>query len=208
MKTETQQDHEVRIVSLANLHAMCSFLSSLTYKFQIEKVTRSRVHVSHIRPGFDSQGYQTEDIFVVAVFPCYPSTWAGDEENPRVVLDIMRVLYEDTDRDYDAGQYFEPLLDCPALWRMNSDSPDWKTRRQWEKEKGRNFSYPKKGSMVYDALPSILREYVDLREVPPPQNYTYYGLAPDGYNPETVNEEMEDLLEGFVHVYMRRSRKG
>lgn len=201
MKTETQSDDEVRIIALANLRAMTEYVSTVSHRFRIEKVTRSRVHVSYTGPYFDSQGYEGQDVFVVAVFPCYPSPWPGDSENPRVVLDIMRILHEDEKRDYDAGQYFEPLLDCPNLWRALADSTEWKTRRAWEKEKGRVYSYPQKGSMVYDALPTILREYVDRREGTDP-----LGTGHDWKT--SADESLEEMLEGFVHVYMRRSRKG
>lgn len=120
MKTETQQDSEVRIVALANLRAMCEYISSpMTHRFKIEKVTRSRVHVSYTGPYFDEFGYEGNDVHVVAVFPCYPSAYSvphhshtliledgteedvtlDDTKNPRVVLDILRILYEDEERD-------------------------------------------------------------------------------------------------------------
>lgn len=73
MKTETQSDDEVRIIALANLRAMTEYVSTVSHRFRIEKVTRSRVHVSYTGPYFDSQGYEGQDVFVVAVFPCYPS---------------------------------------------------------------------------------------------------------------------------------------
>ena len=121
----TQQDTKVRLVALDNLEAMCKHVSGWSHTYSVVKVSRSRVHVEYSNP--DEYGHQSP---MVAVFPCYPSPWGDDAENPRVVLDMMRVV-NDTE-DGEGWQYFTPLLDCPELFRSNADSNDWDTRAGWE----------------------------------------------------------------------------
>lgn len=64
---KTQFDCEIRVVSLANLEAMCAHVSGFCHRFKVEKVTRSRVHVSYSNP--DEYGSESP---MIAVFPCYP----------------------------------------------------------------------------------------------------------------------------------------
>lgn len=112
----TQYDHEVRVVSLSNLEAMCAHVSGfMCHTFKVEKVTRSRVHVS----------YSNEDEYartapMVAVFPCYPGF---ESDNPNIILDFTRVLYDNWN-GY-GWQAFTVLLDCPTLWR-DPISKKWK----------------------------------------------------------------------------------
>lgn len=110
-----QADQQTRVVALSNLEAMCERVSGcMCHQFTVEKVTRSRVHVS----------YSNEDEWavehpMVAVFPCYPAPFGNE---CYVVLDILRVLYDNWDGE--GWQAFQVLLDCPKLWRNPVDN-DW-----------------------------------------------------------------------------------
>jgi len=60
---------------------------------------------------------------MTAVFPSYPSAFDWDN-NPAVVLEYLRILHDNLDRD--GWQAFEPLCDCPQLFR--APSGQWETR--------------------------------------------------------------------------------
>jgi hypothetical protein len=107
----TQSDDKVRVVARANLDAMCKYTSGMCHRYWIEKVTRSRVHV-----GYSNPDEYANEAPVYAVFPCYPSAWPDDKDNPHVVLECIR-LYGGRGDEYDPIQSFMLLLDCPQLWR-------------------------------------------------------------------------------------------
>lgn len=119
----TQQDTSVRMVALSNLKAMCERVSgSMCHHFTVSRVTANRVHVT----------YSNEDEYAVehpmtAVFPCYPSAWLEDKDNPRVVLDILRVLHDNWHGE--GWQAFSILLDCPTLWHDGTEK-DWQSHRE------------------------------------------------------------------------------
>lgn len=117
---KTQSDQKVRVVSLYNLLAMCKEVSGTCHTFAVVKVSRSRVHVEYSNPDEYGNGHP-----MVAVYPCYPSVWAGDEDNPRVVLDMLRVIGDS--RDGEGWQAFGPLMDCSQLWRGQDGA--WQTER-------------------------------------------------------------------------------
>ena len=107
---QTQQDHSVRIVALVNLQAMCESLSGVSHRFWVEKMTRSRVWVGYSNP--DEHGAEHP---MYAVYPAFPSLWPEDQENPRVVLDAMRIVNDQWDGE--GWQAFMPLHECPVLFR-------------------------------------------------------------------------------------------
>lgn len=121
---ETQQDHNVRVVALTNLRAMCKRVSGFCHRFEVEKVTRTRCYVSYSNP--DEYGHESP---MIAVFPIYPSGWPDDAENPRVVLEILTVQRDNWHGE--GWQAFSPLLDCPVLYRatMHDDCP-WETAEE------------------------------------------------------------------------------
>lgn len=126
---KTQFDWKRRVVSLENLNAMCDHISGMAHRYWVESVSRSRVRVGYSDP--DEWGNERP---IYAVFPCYPT---GDQ--PAVVLDIMRVL---NNAPYHEGwQCFQPLLDCPTLWRDPTDMK-WRTHRQI-RENGRDYNQEK-----------------------------------------------------------------
>ena len=124
----TQQDSRVRVVALDNLEAMCSRVSGMCHRFEVTKVSRSRVHVTYSNP--DEYG---ADHPMIAVFPCYPSGFQGDEDNPRVILDYLRVIHDSWDGE--GWQAFEALRDCPTLWRSSPEATDWQTEDEIEASK-------------------------------------------------------------------------
>lgn len=112
---KTQFDHQRRVVSLENLHAMCQRASGVVcHQFRVESVSRSRVHVSYS----NESEYGTPNP-MVAVFPCYPS-----HDQPAVVVDILRVINDTWDGE--GWQAFHPLIDCPVLWR-DPVTQEWAT---------------------------------------------------------------------------------
>ena len=117
----TQQDHRVRVVALANLIALCERASGTCHRFEVSKVTRSRVHVTYSNP--DEYGYERP---VTAVFPCYPSTWQGDEQNPRVILgEMLRTIGGTDSEDW---QYFDPIVAGLPLYRDGGMTSSWRNR--------------------------------------------------------------------------------
>jgi hypothetical protein len=118
---ETQQDTKIRMVALVNLRAMCERISGVCHRWQVTSVSRSRVHVEYSNP--DEYGSERP---VTAVFPCYPSGFADDKDNPRVVLDALRYF---GGRDSEDWQAFFQLYDCPVLWRRGEGEP-WRTEQE------------------------------------------------------------------------------
>ena len=117
---ETQQDYSVRVVALTNLRAMCERVSGMCHRFEIEKVSRTRCYVSYSNP--DEYGHESP---MIAVFPIYPSGWAEDAENPRVVLEILTVQRDNWHGE--GWQAFSELLDCPELFRSENG---WETEAE------------------------------------------------------------------------------
>lgn len=116
---KTQFDHSKRVVSLENLRAMCKHASGMCHRYEVSKITRSRVHVKYSNP--DEWGYSHP---MTAVFPCYPGGF--DNDNPDIVLDLVRVLGDNWDGE--GWQAFQILLDCPQLFR--SHALKWETREE------------------------------------------------------------------------------
>jgi hypothetical protein len=116
---KTQSDHKVRVVSIENLRAMCERVSGVCHRYWVESVGRSRVKVGYSNPN----EYGTESP-MFAVFPSYPSGFAGDQDNPCVVLEFLNVLHDNWDGE--GWQAFDALRDCPKLWRSPEDST-WST---------------------------------------------------------------------------------
>lgn len=120
----TQSDSKVRVVHLSNLKAMCARVSWVCHRYWVKKVSRSRVHVCYSNPD----EYGSEHV-MTAVFPCYPNGFADNEDNPNIVLDILRVF---NDNWHGEGwQAFDTLLDCPTLWRDPSTN-EWATKEEIE----------------------------------------------------------------------------
>lgn len=114
---KTQQDSKVRMVALENLKAMCKRVSGVCHRYSVTKVSRSRVHVEYSNP--DEYGHEHP---MTAVFPCYPSGFGDDAENPRVILEYLRIMNDNWDGE--GWQAFEILRDCPVLWR-NPEGNVW-----------------------------------------------------------------------------------
>lgn len=122
----TQQDHNVRVVALENLRAMCERVSGHCHRFEITGVSKTAVRVTYSNPN----EYGTEYPMTM-ILRAYPSDWPGDEENPRVILEEGRVIH---DNDGEGWQSFGTILDCPQLWRASVDGA-WFTREEIEEAK-------------------------------------------------------------------------
>jgi len=117
----TQMDYEIRTVGLSNLEAMCERVSgTMCHKYHVVKVTANRVHVQYSNEDEYATPYP-----MIAVMPCFPCD-DRDKEARAVVLTIMNVLHDNCDGE--GWQSFQPLLDCPELYRSGPDSADWRTR--------------------------------------------------------------------------------
>jgi len=105
---KTQQDNPVRMLALDNLRAMCEHVSGTCHRYWIEKVSRSRVHVGYSNP--DEYGHENE---MYLVLPSFPSPWPEDKDNPRVLVEPMRVINDTWDGE--GHQAFDSLWDHYAV---------------------------------------------------------------------------------------------
>lgn len=101
---KTQQDNPVRMLALDNLRAMCEHVSGTCHRYWIEKVSRSRVHVGYSNPD----EWANENPMYI-VLPSFPSLWPEDKDNPRVLVEPMRVINDTWDGE--GHQAFDPLWD-------------------------------------------------------------------------------------------------
>ena len=118
----TQQDYKVRVVALENLRAMCERASGMSHRYYVESFSRSAVRLTYSNPN----EYGTERPMTM-ILRAWPSDFAGDKENPRVILEPGRVIH-DTE-DGEGWQSFSPVLDGPELWREGL-SGVWGTREE------------------------------------------------------------------------------
>ncbi len=111
---KTQQDSPVRMLALDNLRAMCETASGMCHRYWIEKVSRSRVHI-----GYSNPDEWANENPMYAVLPCFPSSWQQDRGNPRVLVEIMRVINDTWDGE--GWQAFDPLWDQYATRGTGDD---------------------------------------------------------------------------------------
>ena len=122
-----QSDNPARVVTLANLRAMCDRASGMCHRFWVESYSANRVKVGYSNPD----EYVTDNP-TYAIFPAWVDGAFG-EKTLYVVLGHMIAVVNDPDGLND--QYFCPVTDCPTLWRSNPDTDDWKTREEIEAAK-------------------------------------------------------------------------
>lgn len=117
---KTQFDHNQRVVSLANLEAMCDRVSGTCHRYQVVKVTTNRVHVEYSNPD-----EYANDRPMLAVLPCWPADF-NDKDNRAVALTILRVVGDSWDGE--GWQAFDTVFDCRPLYRHCADaSAPWQT---------------------------------------------------------------------------------
>lgn len=119
----TQQDTKVRIVTLRNLEAMCARQSGVCHRYWAERRGKTRVRVGYSNP--DEYGFEHP---MYAEYPCYRSDLLDDRDNPRVVLEISRVIHDSWSGE--GWQAFDILASCPELFR--DESGNWATRQEIE----------------------------------------------------------------------------
>lgn len=117
-----QLDHRIRVVSVANLRAMCVRASGMVHRYWVEKVSRSRLWVGYSNPDEWAAEHP-----MFAIFPCYPNSAAGDggRENLVAVLDFLRVVNDTWEGE--GWQAFTPLIDCVQLW-YNPEMDKWASK--------------------------------------------------------------------------------
>jgi hypothetical protein len=120
---KTQFDSSIRVVALSNLEAMAKRVSGTCHKFHVSRVTKTRAYVEYSNP--DEYGAPRP---MEAVFPAWP-----EFEGTVIALSILRVRGDKWDGE--GRQAFQPLIDCPQLWRSSPDSDDWRTRQEIEQAK-------------------------------------------------------------------------
>lgn len=186
---ETQQDTKVRMIALANLRAMCKRVSGVAHRFEVTKVTRSRVHVTYTNP--DEYGRERP---VTAVYPCYPSKWTDDAENPRVTLDALRHFGGTDSEDWQA---FTALTDAPTLWR-DPDRIEWRTHAE----------IMKKGNLVGDtnADNCVVCDLLVASRFKPEMTVQYTSFASSGWSDATVKKDNGDHVLLYVKLGTRSVR--
>lgn len=128
----TSFDSNVRIVSLANLTAMCERLSGTCHRFTVEQNSAARVRVNYSNP--DEYGNAHPVAAEFALLPLY------GKENPAVVLSALRYI---GCKDYEE-QAFDQLYDMEQLWPYKTGwateyeilvekYPAWKATSTWDK---------------------------------------------------------------------------
>lgn len=120
-----QFDNRHRIVSLANLDAMCKRAGGvMCHSYKMDDPTATRVRV----------WYSNEDEWagahpICADFPLVP-IFGG----VGVLMEFVYVSKGKGDGSWhgEEWQAFTPLMDCPELFRVSSDSDVWETREAIE----------------------------------------------------------------------------
>lgn len=116
-----QFDHKIRVVSLANLKAMCERVSGMCHRYSVTKVSKGYVSVQYSNP--DEYGAETP---MVALFPVW-SRYGKDESELGVILEIHKVQFNNWSGE--GWQAFQSLIDCPVLWRDTKDGA-WLTTEE------------------------------------------------------------------------------
>lgn len=114
---KTQSDSRVRMVGLANLAAMCKYVSGVCHRFWMDKPSKSArfVRVTYSNP--DEYG---KDRPVTALYPLVRDCH-GKGEHTAILL-IHSVINASDSEDW---QYFSAVEDCASLWR-DPASNEWK----------------------------------------------------------------------------------
>jgi len=99
-------DHSARVISLANLKAMCARVSDWRHYYSIIKQTKTAVHVEY--SSLDSYGPKDP---IIAMFPTFAYV-----DITGVVFTANKTSYEPEEDCWLGHKYFSPLRDCPILY--------------------------------------------------------------------------------------------
>ena len=137
----SQFDHRIRVVSLANLHAMCARVSGTCHTFTVDDPAvhpapsgdALSVRVTYSNP---TEYGTPEPISIV-----FPVVYIYGPDSPAVILEGIDWLDDYIDPD-DVGldgmfQAFWTVTACPQLFASTPDASDWMTREEWDTEKER-----------------------------------------------------------------------
>jgi hypothetical protein len=114
-----QQDHKLRVVALSNLEAMCKRMSGVCHRFSVSRVTENRAYIEYSNP--DEYGHASP---MTASFPA----WHYSTDHCVVALEILKVTKDNWQGE--GWQAFQPLLDCPELYRSSPEATDWQTHKE------------------------------------------------------------------------------
>lgn len=114
---KTQSDSRVRMVGLANLAAMCEYVSGVCHRFTMDEPSKSArfVRVTYSNP--DEYG---SDRPVTALYPLVRDCHGKGEHT--ALLMIHSVINASDSEDWQA---FGAVEDCASLWR-DPVSGEWK----------------------------------------------------------------------------------
>lgn len=113
-------DWQQRVVSLANLEAMCEHITERysARRWSVDRVTAAFAYVSFSNP--DEYGHAHP---ITMQFPVYWGRSIGKiEPVAHVVLDAIHYMHDPEDIGHDFA--FMPLKECPKLWR-NPETEEW-----------------------------------------------------------------------------------
>lgn len=135
MDTRIQYDAQARIVALSNLEAMCERQSGMCHRFWVE-TTRAgkyaRLYYSNPNEYGSDRPFYAELPIVGNV-----SGSVNHEGCQLVMLDTVgwgRIVGAGDSWGGEEWQAFQPILDCPQLWR-DPNSGKWQTRTEIETAK-------------------------------------------------------------------------
>ncbi len=124
-----QSDSKVRIVSLSNFEAMLKRISGVCHRFTVEDLTEKFCYVEYSNPN----EYGSENP-MRAVYPVMPK-WGryleslGWKDCERIILDMVHI--QNDSHHGEGWQAFEPIKDCPELFRVNGGQ--WESKEEIEK---------------------------------------------------------------------------
>lgn len=127
-KLRTQGDFKQRVVTLANLLAMCEAGSGITHMFYpAGDASEHRVSVGYSNP--DEYGHDAPVFFYL---PSWPNPF--ERENPYVALTVTHSTGgRDTFDKEAAFQSFDAaVLSADELFRSGEYTSDWNTREEWD----------------------------------------------------------------------------
>lgn len=127
----SQGDHKVRVVTLANLLAMCENASGIVHTYEVVGAPSAyRVSVVYSNP--DEYG---NEVHVLFRLPVYPNDF--EPRNPFVVMVVASAVGGRNTFDREAAwQTFDAaVLSGPELFRTAPRSNDWRTREEIDAER-------------------------------------------------------------------------
>lgn len=128
---DIQTDQRIRCVALSNLRAMCERVSGMCHSFDVDEPGDSARYVRVTYSNPDEYGCNYPMTALYPIVTRYPDA-LNHSGGPLVALHIERVEHDSWDGE--GWQAFQPIEDCPELWR-NPKTGGWATREEIEAAK-------------------------------------------------------------------------